>query len=259
MSGTTVRGIEVDRLTPGDLSGFKKRVKDAALHLANECGVKFRVLDGGHVRFYPPGPDQPVFKISASRPEEDTVRFIEKFKRVNGIEEQIKVGLTTSVGQALVEAGQALADVVERRPEEATMEHADPQAEALPAEEWVRHLTAKGEESPYAETNGVIFRCIACHHEDPDVKALLGHWMGKHHRVEPAPRTEETKARISRKRNTTNLFNNLAALGITPPVDRDSEKDEARIAKLEADLEAMKQRAETAEARLALILEAAKA
>ena len=74
-------------LARNDVKRFPTKVGDALLHLANDHDVKFRLMDGGHIRFYPKDGVSRPFKVSANRSEEASLHFIEDFTTANHLEE----------------------------------------------------------------------------------------------------------------------------------------------------------------------------
>lgn len=76
-SGKKEDMITSDRLDRSQLKSFAASVQKLLLELCNEQGIKFRVPDGNHILLYPPDGSSRPFKISASRPAEDSLTFIQ--------------------------------------------------------------------------------------------------------------------------------------------------------------------------------------
>ena len=68
-----------DRVERKHLKAFPASVTDMVMSLVNECGVKCKLVDGGHLFLYPPDGKSRPFKIAASRPGPVQVKYLEKF------------------------------------------------------------------------------------------------------------------------------------------------------------------------------------
>lgn len=75
-----------DSIDPGDMPNWDRPVRDLVGYLVNEAGIRFRWHDSNHLSLYPPDGVSRPFKISASRPGEKTLEFIQRqFMKVYGV------------------------------------------------------------------------------------------------------------------------------------------------------------------------------
>lgn len=74
----TAAEVHDDHFDPSLLKSFDKRVARMVGDLANQFGVRVRMIDGSHAMLYPLDSSRP-FKIAAARPAEQTLDFLEKF------------------------------------------------------------------------------------------------------------------------------------------------------------------------------------
>lgn len=75
-------------ITNRDLKRFDHRVTDYIMWLVTDQGVKTRMIDPNHVLLYPPDGKTRPFKVSVSRPAEQSLQFLRKFARENQLEEE---------------------------------------------------------------------------------------------------------------------------------------------------------------------------
>ena len=65
------------------LPKFPREVNQALATLVNNYGVRVRKADGSHVMIYNGQRGTPPFKLSASRPAEQTLRYLSGWAREN--------------------------------------------------------------------------------------------------------------------------------------------------------------------------------
>lgn len=65
------------KIAPGDIPGFSKMAKALILEIVNDHGIKYRVIDGGHILLYPPVKEDRPFKVSASRQDRMNQQILE--------------------------------------------------------------------------------------------------------------------------------------------------------------------------------------
>lgn len=78
----------MSRLEKRDVKLFGDDVGQLLLHVANDLGVKFRVIDGSHILLYPPDGESRPFKVSSSRPSPQTMRYLTGFISEHCTEQQ---------------------------------------------------------------------------------------------------------------------------------------------------------------------------
>lgn len=77
---------EVVRITRGDMSSFSRETQDTLMYIVNECGVRWRAIDGSHLLLYPPDGESRPFKVSAARQDKVNRQILhEQFIRDFGL------------------------------------------------------------------------------------------------------------------------------------------------------------------------------
>lgn len=198
---TEVRVPTSTTLTRRELRAYPNKVADLILHIVNDCVVRWRDIDGGHLLLYPPDGVSRPFKVSASRRSEQTLLFLNKFIEDYGLEpapEERKSFTGTNVGEKLAER---LAEKVAPPPiekKEVAMSAAvteENSGKFKAAEGWtLRYHSVTKEPLNWEEKDGV-FRCTICRDkgEDFTVDAMIK--AGPHNRFAHADPKRKAESR----------------------------------------------------------------
>lgn len=67
-----------ERLTKRDIPEFGKSTADLLMHIVNNCGVRWRAIDGGHMILFPPDKESRPFKVAAKRTAQENNRILRR-------------------------------------------------------------------------------------------------------------------------------------------------------------------------------------
>lgn len=169
------------RITSDQLKTFDKAIRDVVMEAVNEHGVSYRVIDGGHIRFYCGDRDVIPAKINHNSPAQHILR-----KLLPWLEENVPTWKNRNkvVDRDVVTA---LAEIVNTSPKPVTVE---------PVQEdgW--------EDIKYGfETNGEKVRCKSCGFEREGTAAVGLHLHHMKHVDPEGVKARGAKGNVGRKLN----------------------------------------------------------
>jgi hypothetical protein len=243
---------EQPTLNPSDLRPtFSKKVATLVAQLVNDYGVRYRIQkDGGHILMYNGEQQNGPHKVSASRPEEDTLHWLNRWIDRN-VPEYREREVTPATLKALAEAVNTTD----------THEVEEPQVESS---KWAEHKHG-------FETDGEVFRCLAkgCGYTRTDPRGLHLHAL-KHdksrHRDALQQGTETRALKAEQKKimvsEALRLLADAHGMVVIPKDEHDSKglaSAQAEVERLTAANEKLRKELDDTKARLDLIKQAMKA
>lgn len=166
-------------LTQKDMRAFPRRVRDLVLTLVNEYHIRFRMQDGGHMLLYGPNPETGAQKVSASRGEEQSVKWLTKWANENvpNYEQQAVPPKTVARKRAASEMGTKLVAEAAKKAAAARAE-----ATAQPERNWL--VSAKGRVYKYlyfeGETDKSPIRCAFINEDGSQCDYVTDNRRGVH-------------------------------------------------------------------------------
>lgn len=246
-----------------DLRGYPKSVVDVLMEAINEYGVPYRLLDGRHLRLYCGDRDVIPLKVSASRAAEYTLPYL--------------TGWLTEHWKPWAEREQvsesSLAALASRYPgqgddasTEEKVEADAPAAESTESDDWKPYVSGSGKSHGFL-TNGTVYRCETCGHEQPYSRGLHLHAImhdedRKQEYVRKsveAKRSQRDEQRALEEQQEAHLSAALAALAehhgyaLVPLAEAGLQQE---VESLREQVKTLTEQKEEAEARLALVREA---
>src|SRR5690625_3934880 len=158
-------------LSRSDLRKYPREVADVLLGPVGRR-VPYRVIDGGHLRLYNGGREVMPFKVSSSRPANQTLPYLRSWLEENWhpwSEAEAETEETPERLSALRGHWNG-PDEGEDAPDPESAGERQHEAEE-PESEWVEYRSSSGKSHGFL-TNGSIYRCATCGYEQDDVRGL---------------------------------------------------------------------------------------
>jgi hypothetical protein len=262
-----------ETLTRDEVKKYPRAVGDLLMTLVNDCSIRCRVIDGGHLLLYPPDGQSRPFKVSSTRSEKATLGFIER---------QFIAAYDVKMPKKEKPVGEPTQTIAPATTEKVRVERPSPPVEARPLPVaptepdtktvWTRAKHTRTGEPLEWETDGKVFRCLVCKREGKEWTTEVRYAMTGHMRAAHNPEglhTPEARAKQAETRRLHRVQERVAeAVAILQDAagleghDEKIEALEARIeemaealAQVTAERDAATKRADDAEARVALIRE----
>lgn len=247
----------LERVDRSDVKLFGKVIQDLLLALVNECGIRYRMLDGkASMLLYPPDGVSRPFKISSARPERHQLgflhsKFIDRYDIEMPKKEKAEVGEPTTTFSAPAPAAPA-----QPRPaappagspfvQPTTTKVAEHPVETVAEPEavtWEPYLGSRKEGDTGFDTDGKRFRCRPCFTEGKEVifertNQLAGHKATAHNGAlwgKDSINKRVATAKENRRREAVeqHLRRMAHVMEIDWPSDRDIMKMRSTIERLE--------------------------
>lgn len=253
-------------LSRSDLRKYPREVADVLLEAVG-MGVPYRVIDGGHLRLYNGDREVMPFKVSSSRPANQTLPYLRSW-----LEENWHPWSEAKAEEVTPESLSALREHW-NGPDEGE-DTSDPESAGErqheaeePESEWVEYRSSSGNSHGFL-TNGSIYRCATCGYEQDDVRGLHLH-AATHAEVNPyTAKSVKAKAEHRERREMEEtqqkvyLQQALAAIvehhgyAIIEP---EHVGDHRRVTELEEQVASLTRERDELQTRLALLKEALEA
>lgn len=253
------------RITPGDLGSIPRKTAVIVCELVNEYGVTYRMQNnGGHLYLYNGAQKERPYKISASRPEETTLKFLMKWIEENVpayLEGKEKKEYTMTVSDDALVALQQMVSTTEHQSKPKVVSTAEKMDTNGPVSGW----------NPYKygfevmeDSDGTHYRCAfeGCDYtRDGDAKGLHLHEAAH----DPEFIAERARrggvaaglARQQKKILATEAVRALAGYHGMEVIEKGADTPE--VTKLREEIERLKQELDDTKARLSLIRDAMRA
>lgn len=245
-----------------DLRGYPKSVVDVLMEAINTYGVGYRLLDGRHLRLYCGDRDVIPLKVSASRPAEYTLPYLTGWLTENWKPWADREQVSKSSLDALASRYPGQGD------DDTSTEEKVEEPEPTPTEDddWKPYVSGSGKSHGFL-TNGTVYRCETCGHEQPYSRGLHLHAvMHDEDRKQEfvrksveAKRSYRDEQRALEEQREAHLNAALAALAehhgyaLVPIAEAGLQQE---VESLREQVKTLTEQKEEAEARLALVREA---